>query len=161
MTAWLVIGFFVALALAILTAAMRTGRRRRRASQDGARLRPAMGLAIGATVVLFGVVVPALVLVYNAETQASAARGGVELTASEEHGREIFRGACGQCHTLADADTVGRVGPDLDVLRPNRGLTLDAIAEGRARGRGQMPPAVIEGQDARDVADYVARIAGR
>jgi mono/diheme cytochrome c family protein len=161
MTAWLVIGFFVVLALAILAAAMGTGRRRRRVSQGAARLGRGMGLAIGATVVLFGVVVPALVLVYNTDTQASAARGGVELTASEERGREIFRRSCAQCHTLADAGAVGRVGPDLDVLRPARGLTIDAIAEGRARGRGQMPRAVIDGQDARDVADYVARIAGR
>ncbi len=29
-------------------------------------------------------------------------------------GKELFTGECGSCHTLADADTQGQVGPDLD-----------------------------------------------
>lgn len=161
MMAWLVIGFFVVLALAILAVAMRAGGRRARQTRSGRGLTAGTSIAIGAVVVLFGVVVPALVLVYNTDTQARAARGGVELTAGQEQGRESFRRNCATCHALADAGAVGRVGPDLDVLRPARGLSINAIAKGRARGMGQMPVGIIDGQEAADVAEYVARIAGR
>jgi mono/diheme cytochrome c family protein len=53
------------------------------------------------------------------------------------------------------------VGPDLDTLRPPSALILDAIANGRARGMGQMPEQLVTGPDARDVANYIATVAGR
>ena len=46
------------------------------------------------------------------------------------------------------------------VLHPPKGLILDAIAKGRARGQGQMPAGLVDGQDAQDVAAYVAAVAG-
>jgi mono/diheme cytochrome c family protein len=56
---------------------------------------------------------------------------------------------------------VGKVGPNLDQLRPPKALILDAIKNGRARGQGQMPAGLVDGQDAQDVADFVAKVAGR
>ena len=109
----------------------------------------------------FGVVIPGFALVHNADEQAGAAIGGVKLTAAEEHGRQVFKERCATCHTLDDAGAVGLVGPDLDNLRPNAPLTLDAIEKGRARGQGQMPALLVTGGEARDVANYVARVAGR
>jgi mono/diheme cytochrome c family protein len=38
---------------------------------------------------------------------------------------------------------------------------LDAIAKGRARGQGQMPSGLIQGQDAQNVAAYIAKVAGQ
>ena len=40
-------------------------------------------------------------------------------------------------------------------------LVIDAIAKGRYRGQGQMPDKLFEGEDARAVAAYVAKVAGR
>ena len=37
---------------------------------------------------------------------------------------------------------------------------LNAIQQGRAQGRGQMPADLVDGQDAQDVADFVAAVAG-
>ena len=37
---------------------------------------------------------------------------------------------------------------------------LDAIINGRARGVGRMPAGLYSGQDAQDVAAYVAKVAG-
>ena len=68
---------------------------------------------------------------------------------------------CATCHTLKASNAVGKVGPNLDVLHPPKGLILDAIANGRARGQGQMPAGLVDGQDAQDVAAYVAAVAGR
>ena len=54
------------------------------------------------------------------------------------------------------SNAVGKVGPNLDALRPPKVLVIDAIKKGRAQGRGQMPAGLVDGQDAQDVAAYVA-----
>ena len=72
----------------------------------------------------------------------------------------MFAEKCSTCHTLAASNAVGRVGPNLDNLRPPKGLVLDAIKNGRARGQGQMPAGLIDGSDAQDVAAYIAATAG-
>ena len=118
-------------------------------------------LAIAVVFIGFGLVIPLLSLLHNGNTQADAAIGGVELTSSEEHGRQVFKERCATCHTLEDAGAVGMVGPNLDDLRPATALTLDAINKGRARGQGQMPAQLISGPDAQDVAKYVATVSGR
>jgi mono/diheme cytochrome c family protein len=83
-------------------------------------------------------------------------------------GKGLFVEKCGSCHTLQDAATVSQVGPNLD----------DAYARSREEGFDQstlfrvtldqidlaappMPSDLVEGQDAVDVAAYVASFAGR
>jgi mono/diheme cytochrome c family protein len=83
------------------------------------------------------------------------------LTAAEEHGRELFGKRCSQCHTLAASKAVAQVGPNLDTLRPPKALVLDAIKNGRAQGNGQMAAGLYTGQDAEDVAAYVAKAVGQ
>ena len=75
--------------------------------------------------------------------------------------------SCASCHTLADAKSQGTIGPNLD----------DAFSSDKAQGfseqtmadivRGQiaypekpMPANLYRGQDARDIALYVAKCAG-
>ena len=62
---------------------------------------------------------------------------------------------------LAATSAVAQVGPNLDGLRPPKGLVLDAIEKGRARGQGQMPAKLLTGEDAEHVADFIERVAGR
>jgi mono/diheme cytochrome c family protein len=83
------------------------------------------------------------------------------LTAAEQHGRELFGRRCTQCHTLAASKSVAQVGPNLDQLRPPKALVLDALKNGRARGSGQMAAGLYTGQDAEDVAAYVAKAVGQ
>jgi mono/diheme cytochrome c family protein len=84
-----------------------------------------------------------------------------ELTAAEQHGRELFHQFCSACHTLAAAKAVAQVGPNLDTLRPTRELVLDAIKNGRARGNGAMARDLVIGEDAEDVAAFVAAAVGK
>ena len=86
---------------------------------------------------------------------------GQVLTAAQLRGREIFGQQCQQCHTLRGANAVGKVGPNLDQLRPTKALVLNAVAIGRVRGAGTMPAQLVRGQDAQDVADFVSAVAGR
>jgi mono/diheme cytochrome c family protein len=160
MAALLFLSFFIALGLGVVLVAMRGGPRGVRDTLERGRQRPLrfVEFAVAAAIALFGVVVPAVVMLGD---QASAGPGGEKLTASQKDGRELFNRKCATCHTLADAEAVGRVGPDLDVLAPTAGLTLNAIHEGRARGQGQMPAQLLDGTDAKNVAAYIAAVAGR
>jgi mono/diheme cytochrome c family protein len=83
------------------------------------------------------------------------------LTASEKKGRELFAERCTQCHTLSAANSVAQVGPNLDQLRPPKSLVLDALKNGRSRGNGQMAAGLYTGEDADDVADFVAKSVGQ
>ena len=88
------------------------------------------------------------------------------------NGKELFvgEGTCGSCHALARAGTRGTQGPNLD----------DAFANAREEGMGEsviegvvheqikyprrasiMKPDLVTGQDARDVAAYVAFAAAK
>jgi mono/diheme cytochrome c family protein len=157
------VALFIIIGLAVFFVALRGGPKgpAQAASSRRRRLGRPFVLALVAVFVAFGLVIPGLSLVHNADEQADAAIGGVKLSAAEEHGREVFKERCATCHTLEDAGAVGMVGPDLDNLRPPAALTLDAIAKGRARGQGQMPALLITGADAQDVANYIAEVAGR
>ena len=102
---------------------------------------------------------------------AGCGGGGEEVTgqagADLTRGKELFVSGCGSCHALADADTTATVGPNLD----------DAFGYSREQGfddssffdvtRAQidlaappMPANIYKGQDAVDVAAYVAACAG-
>jgi mono/diheme cytochrome c family protein len=71
-------------------------------------------------------------------------------------GRDLFVTSCGACHTLADAGTNGQVGPNLDSVAPDVQEVLTAIET----GPGQMPENLLQGEEARQVAEYVAASAG-
>jgi mono/diheme cytochrome c family protein len=157
------VALFVVIGLSVFFVAFRGGPKSPAQTQAERKRRMGKGMILGLVVVfaVFGAVIPLLAGLHNADDQAEAAIGGVKLSARGEHGREVFKDRCATCHTLEDAGAVGMVGPDLDNLRPTAGLTIDAINKGRARGQGQMPSQLVTGPDARDVANYIAEVAGR
>jgi mono/diheme cytochrome c family protein len=161
MAVWVLIIFWVVAGLGVLLVAMQATRRRRRAGEresKGTRRAIAVGFAV--FFVVFGLGLPAWSLITESKAEDEV-RGGVDLTNAQVEGRQLFTQNCATCHTLAASNAVGRVGPDLDVMRPTEELTLNAIEEGRARGQGQMPADLVTGQEAQDVASYVAAVAGR
>ncbi len=159
MAAALFLGFFILLGLGVVGVAMRGGPRGVRDTLEIGRRRPLhlAEFAIAGLVLAFGIAVPLIVL---SGDQASAGPGGTKLTATQKEGREIFAEKCATCHTLKDANAVGKVGPDLDMLQPPLALTLNAIKQGRA-GKGQMPAQLVENDDARKVGSYLVEVAGR
>jgi mono/diheme cytochrome c family protein len=156
-----VIGFLL-IGLAVVLTAMRGGPRGAREAMhsQSPRGRTTAAALIAGVSLVFGVGVPAAVLATNGDHDEKA-KGGVKLTADQAKGRHLFAYNCATCHTLAAVNASGRVGPNLDQLRPPEQLTLDAIEKGRARGQGQMPAALLVGQDAKDVAAFLAAVAGR
>jgi len=154
---WVVIG------IVIVLLASRGGPRRARASLLAAQSRSGRRTALVIFAVIYiglGVAVPAVVLASD-HSDRNVADSSIKLTAAEEHGRQIFGERCNNCHTLAAARTQGKVGPNLDELKPPSALVLNAITTGRMRGNGTMPAGIVSGKDAQDVAAFVGAVAGK
>jgi mono/diheme cytochrome c family protein len=86
------------------------------------------------------------------------------------NGKTLFVQKCASCHRLARANASGVKGPDLDAaFGPARGdglgeQTVAGVVEmqiGNVRRSSTMPADLVGGQDAADVAAYVARVAGQ
>jgi cytochrome c6 len=77
------------------------------------------------------------------------------LNPAEERGRNLFVENCGSCHTLDAAGTQGQIGPNLGDIPLDASDVLSAIRNG-GRGSGNMPPNLVRGKDAADVALFVA-----
>lgn len=84
-------------------------------------------------------------------------------------GKTLFAQKCASCHTLARANAKGQVGPNLDDAfaqarrdgfgkQTFEGVVYEQIAN--VRRSSQMPPDLVKGQSARDVAGYIAAVAG-
>jgi mono/diheme cytochrome c family protein len=74
-------------------------------------------------------------------------------------GKDIFVANCGSCHTLADAGTSGKVGPNLDQLKPAFARAQRQVINGGAvmpPFKGKLTPAQIKA-----VAKYVSSVAGK
>jgi sulfur oxidation c-type cytochrome SoxX len=81
------------------------------------------------------------------------------------NGKADFTAKCGTCHTLTRAGTQGQTGPNLDAAF--RAALHDGISRNTVKGivnrqilhprrNSVMPAGLFEGNDARDVAAYVA-----
>jgi mono/diheme cytochrome c family protein len=91
----------------------------------------------------------------GAETTPPA-EGGQDAAAQ---GKQIFTTNCAGCHTLGDANASGRVGPNLDDLKPDEQQVqqkVEAGGGGMPSFRGQLQDDEISA-----VAQYVSSVAGQ
>ena len=125
-------------------------------------------------------------LVAVALLAAGCGTGGVASAGGQrpdtQNGQTLFSQSCGSCHTLQAAGTTGTIGPNLDnAFAADRkqgypassieNVVLDQIRLGsgpiatyttnkKFTPQTPMPANLVTGQDARDVAAYVASVAG-
>jgi cytochrome c6 len=89
---------------------------------------------------------------------------GSTVPADNKQGLQIFQINCGACHTLAAAGTDGQIGPNLDqllgtgqkssdVVAGNYDRVLNAVQNGIG---GRMPKELVQGDQAKAVAHFVA-----
>ena len=133
------------------------------------------------TFVIFGLLVlflAALIPWLAFRSRGDAATGAQDVPAYLKSGQTLFQTNCGTCHTLYAAGTDGNYGPDLDVLlapagppsgstaeqtiKATKGRVLNAIENGvdSTTTTGRMPGGILNGQQAHEVAEFVARTAG-
>lgn len=115
----------------------------------------------GVGLIASGAVVAVLIAVVFAVTQLSDGDEPVAPTPTEatadvdQEAVNLFADSCGRCHTLEAAGTNGEVGPNLDEQVYSAEDVLTAIETG-AGGSGVMPANLLEGEDARRVAELIA-----
>lgn len=113
----------------------------------------------------------AVAIVLGAGVLAAAGCGGGDdfADADLDAGKQTFASSCAACHTLSEAGTPpSDIGPNLDdSFRASRQV---GMAEAQFAGVVQrwikiaqkpMPRDIVEGEDARNVAAYIASVAGR
>jgi len=125
------------------------------------------------------------VLAAAALLAAGCGTGGISKGKGDTaHGKQLFVEKCGSCHTLADAGTQGKIGPNLDdaFAGPRREgfkeSTIRNVVHGQIKYAIEhpagfvtgpdgkevpapgMPRNLVTGNDAQDVAAYVALVAG-
>lgn len=127
----------------------------------------------GLLVVFLAVLIPWLAFRADGDSAPEAS-----VPAELEPAKALFQNGCGNCHTLYAAETDGNFGPDLDELlapagppegsgaeqtvEATEGRVLNAIEKGAddTTTQGRMPPGILNGEQAEEVSEFVARTAG-
>lgn len=93
----------------------------------------------------------------NAPTTSTTPSGGGG-KGNAAAGKTVFTSNCSACHTLADANAKGTVGPNLDDLKPDDATVVRQVTN----GGGAMPAFKdsLSPQQIQDVAAYVSSVAG-
>jgi mono/diheme cytochrome c family protein len=92
---------------------------------------------------------------------------GSTVPTDNQQGLAVFQINCGACHTLAAAGTDGKIGPNLDqdlgsgtkspqTVAGNYNLVLTTVKNGIG---GRMPKELVQGDQAKAVAHFVANNA--
>jgi mono/diheme cytochrome c family protein len=125
---------------------------------------------------LLAVCLAVLIPIWAFRSDADENTGPREVPSSLRTGKELFDTNCGTCHTLYAAGTDGNFGPDLDnLLAPSGQATdkstidatkqrvLNAIDNGvdSSTTPGRMPAGILSGEQASQVAEFVASEAGK
>ena len=128
-------------------------------------------IAFGLLIALLVVLIPWAVF----RADGDADRGAQEVPSDLAQGQTLFQVNCGNCHTLYAAGSDGNLGPDLDVLLAESGPPEDedeiksiqervenAIEKGvdGTTTSARMPPEILSGPQAKEVAEFVANTAG-
>jgi mono/diheme cytochrome c family protein len=164
------VAFWVIVALGLVYVAMRRQGGMAGLRRTGRGANTGVGAVFVVIAVAFGIALPLVMLTGN-HAKANGQVGGIKLTAAEKIGRETFGDHCAVCHTLSAASASGKVGPNLDLLKPSEPVVLHTIANGclpnapsssaqACLGQGVMPANVVTGRAATDVAMFVAKVAG-
>jgi len=131
-------------------------------------------IVYGLAVAVLAVLIPWLVF----RSDGDAARGAQKVPSDLKSGQSLFQTNCGTCHTLYAAGTDGNYGPNLDELlapsgppegpsagdtiKATEGRVLNAVEHGvdSSTTPGRMPGGILNQQQSKEVAEFVAHVAG-
>jgi mono/diheme cytochrome c family protein len=129
----------------------------------------------GILVLVLAVAIPWLAF----RSKGDASNGDQQVASDLKSGQSLFQTNCGTCHTLYSAGTDGNYAPNLDELlaptgppegdpekvkstiKATEGRVLNAVENGINSGTpGRMPGGILNEQQAKEVAKFVATTAG-
>jgi mono/diheme cytochrome c family protein len=130
----------------------------------------------GILVLVLAVAIPWLAF----RSKGDAESGDQEVAAHLKSGQSLFQTNCGTCHTLYSAGTDGNYAPNLDELlapsgppegdpetvestiKATEGRVLNAVENGvNSSTPGRMPGGILNKEQAKEVAEFVANTAGQ
>src|SRR4051794_40581834 len=127
--------------------------------------RRSFGTLIVLTYIGIGIAIPAVVMAARGEREGnSTTLSQNKLRDSDpdiREGKQLFSESCAACHNLDAANARGVTGPDLDKIGTvTPGRVENAIKIG-GTGQLRMPARLLQGQNAKNVAAFVAAVAGK
>lgn len=129
------------------------------------RGRTAFRVLIPLTYIALGVAIPAVVIADRGAREGATDRLVAErerdLSEEKKRGKELFIGACAQCHDLDAVNARGIAGPDLDEIGALSTERVVGAIERGGTGQGRMPAKLLDGENARAVGRYLADVAGK
>lgn len=136
---------------------IQTLRGRRRANDDQSLFADPRQVSLAGGTFAVAVIIPLFAIgISRIEPRAEpVAAGAAPEREVDERAVALFSASCGSCHTLSVAGTSGTIGPNLDATPLNEAGVLEAIETG-GRGTGGMPAGLLEGPEAKQVAELVA-----
>ena len=129
------------------------------------RGRRVFGLAIVLVYLGIGIAIPAVVVANRGTRMGNDIALSQEMVRNEaqpiRHGRTLFIENCAACHTLAAVNARGVTGPDLDDIGTVTPARVQSAIKIGGTGQGRMPSGLLQGSNAKDVADFVSAVAGK
>lgn len=130
-------------------------------------------IVFGVLILVLAVLIPWLAF----RSKGDADNGELKVASNLKDAQTLFEINCGTCHALYSAGTDGNYGPDLDELlapqgppsgdtaketiEQTEGRVLNAVENGVDGSEpGRMPGGILNEEDAKEVANFVARTAG-
>ncbi len=131
-------------------------------------------IVFGLLILVLAVLIPWLAF----RSKGDAETGDQKVAANLKNGQSLFQTNCGTCHALYSAGTDGNYGPDLDELlapsgaptgptaadtiKATEGRVLNAVENGvdSSTTPGRMPGGILNEEQSREVAEFVATTAG-
>lgn len=116
----------------------------------------------GTFAAIFAVVIPFWAISSKGDEGAAAK----PVASSDRDAQRLFSTNCGACHTMLAGGTDGVVGPNLDVLLASNTAEAQPAVDGACSRvlaaitggiGGRMPRGILEGDNAIEVANFVAR----
>ena len=112
-----------------------------------------------------GVAIPAVVIASRGTREGNSAElAQTKLRDAKpdvQNGRALFIESCAACHTLSAVNARGVTGPNLDTLGTMTPARVRSAIRIGGTGQDRMPAGLLQGQNAQDVADFVAAVAGK
>jgi mono/diheme cytochrome c family protein len=131
-------------------------------------------IVFGILILVLAVVIPWLAF----RSKGDAGTGDQQVAADLKDGQSLFQTNCGNCHALYAAGSDGNYGPNLDELlapagpptgdsaadtiKATEGRVLNAVENGvdSSTTPGRMPGGILNEQQSKEVAEFVAVTAG-
>jgi hypothetical protein len=129
------------------------------------RGRRVFGTLIVLAYIGLGIAIPAVVLADRGAREGNDAQLSQKMLRNQPsdiaNGRQLFIENCASCHTLGAVNARGVTGPDLDKIGTVTPARVESAIKIGGTGQGRMPAGLLQGENAKVVARYLAQVAGK